>query len=74
MNNLKEIRFTIKKTEYCEVVINKEKGWDMPENIGDLVHMGIEIKNEPEGFIGSSCFIGEEYEIINDVEYIEDKK
>ena len=69
--NLKEIRFTVKKTEYCEVVMNEENGWDMPETIGELVDKVIEIKNDPISFVGDGVFLGDEYEIINDIEFIE---
>lgn len=71
MKDLKEIRFTVKKTEYCEVVMNEEKGWDMPETLSDLVDKVIEIKNDPEMFAEGEMFLGDEYEIINDIEFIE---
>ncbi len=45
--NLKKVTFTIRKVETITVEISEDNGFDMPENVPELVRMVNEINRNP---------------------------
>lgn len=62
MEDLKKITMTIKRTQYIEVEVSAEEGFDMPKGLLETVEFIQEFKEYPERYIDLRDKIAPEYE------------
>jgi len=70
MKDLKEVKIFVVRTQYQEIVINEENGYEMPKTIKDLIALSGNIQNSAVNFADEDRWSETEI-VIDDIVYIE---
>ncbi len=70
MKDLKEVKIFVVRTQYQEIVINEENGYEMPKTIKDLIALSGNIQNSVVNFADEDRWSETEI-VIDDIVYIE---
>ena len=69
---IKEIKMTVKRVQYQDVVVSVENGYDMPKTANELVTTVNSMKNNPSDYLNDDSWYYAESSQVIEVDVIED--